>query len=173
MLLDGFDLNLLFSFSSGHAYTYVFRPVGGQVSAYDAGVDYMYDTRSREALEAINASTTPWNYNLDMRIDKSFRFGNYGLTVFARVRNLLDARNILNVYQATGSADDDGFISDAVYAQGFIDLWGQDADGDGVTDYEEMYRAINIDNDESYRAYTGEYLVSSPRQAFLGIEVNF
>ena len=113
------------------------------------------------------------SYNLDMRIDKSFRFGNYGLTVFARVRNLLDARNILNVYQATGSADDDGFISDAVYAQGFIDLWGQDADGDGVTDYEEMYRAINIDNDESYRAYTGEYLVSSPRQAFLGIEVNF
>ncbi|MBH09836.1 MAG: hypothetical protein CMG74_05655 [Candidatus Marinimicrobia bacterium] len=173
MLLDGLDVNFLFSFSSGHAYTFVFRPVGGQVSAYDAGVDYMYDTRSREALEAVNSSTTPWNYNLDLRIDKNFRFGNYGLTVFARVRNLLDARNILNVYQATGSADDDGFISDAVYSGSFVELWGQDSDGDGVTDYEEMYRAINIDNDESYRAYTGEDLVSSPRQAFLGIEVNF
>ena len=54
-----------------------------------------------------------------------------------------------------------------------MDLWGQDTDGDGVTDYEEMYTAINIDNDESYRVYTGEYLVSSPRQAFLGIELNF
>jgi len=36
-----------------------------------------------------------------------------------------------------------------------------------------MYRAINIDNDESYRVYTDEYLVSSPRQAFIGIEINF
>ena len=61
MMLDGLDINLLYTFSSGHAYTYVFRPVGGQVSAYDAGVDYMFDTRSREALEAINSSTTPWN----------------------------------------------------------------------------------------------------------------
>ena len=173
MFLNGLDANLLFSFSSGHAYTYVFRPVGGQVNAYDAGVDYMFDTRSREALEAINASTTPWNYNLDLRLDKSFSFGDYGLTVFARVRNLLDARNVLNVYQATGSADDDGFISDAVYSDAFVSLWGDDSDGDGVTDYEEMYRAINIDNDESYRVYTDEYLVSSPRQAFIGIEINF
>ena len=42
MFLNGLDANLLFSFSSGHAYTYVFRPVGGQVNAYDAGVDYMF-----------------------------------------------------------------------------------------------------------------------------------
>ena len=77
------------------------------------------------------------------------------------MRNLLDARNVLNVYQATGSADDDGFISDAVYSDAFVSLWGDDPDGDGVTDYEEMYRAINIDNDESYRVYTDEYLVSS------------
>ena len=89
------------------------------------------------------------------------------------MRNLLDARNVLNVYQATGSADDDGFISDAVYSDAFVSLWGDDSDGDGVTDYEEMYRAINIDNDESYRVYTDEYLVSSPRQAFIGIEINF
>ena len=77
-MLDGLDINLLYTFSSGHAYTYVFRPVGGQVSAYDAGVDYMFDTRSREALEAINSSTTPWNYNLDLRVDKTFNLAGYG-----------------------------------------------------------------------------------------------
>ena len=49
MFLNGLDANLLFSFSSGHAYTYVFRPVGGQVNAYDAGVDYMFDTRRRSS----------------------------------------------------------------------------------------------------------------------------
>jgi len=172
-LLDGLGSNLLFTFNSGHNFTYVYRPVGGQVSAYNVGVDYMLDTRSRQALEPIGASQTPWVYNLDLKLDKRFAFGNYGLTVFARVNNLLDRRNALNVYQATGSADDDGFISDDVYSQSFIDLYGDDPDGDGVTDYEEMYRAINIDNDESYRTQVGGRLISAPRQVFIGFSVDF
>ena len=133
----------------------------------------MLDTRSRQALEPIGASTTPWVYNLDLKLDKRFAFGNYGLTVFARFNNLLDRRNALNVYQATGSADDDGFYGNGTYSQSFIDLYGQDPDGDGVTDYEEMYKAINIDNDESYRTQVGERLTSAPRQVFLGFSVDF
>jgi len=171
--LNGLGSNMLFTFNSGHAYTYVWRPVGGQISAFNAGVDYMNDTRSRQALEPIGASTTPWVYNLDLKLDKQFSFGNYGLTVFARVNNLLDRRNALNVYQASGSADDDGFYGNQVYSQAFIDQYGDDPDGDGVTDYEEMYKAINIDNDESYRTSVGNRLVSAPRQVFLGLSVNF
>ena len=172
-LLDGLGSNMLFTFNSGHNFTYVYRPVGGQVSAFDAGVDYMDDTRSRQALESIGASQTPWVYNLDLKLDKRFAFGDYGVTVFARVNNLFDRRNALNVYQATGSADDDGFISSEVYSQAFIDLYGDDPDGDGVTDYEEMYRAINIDNDESYRTSVGDRLISAPRQAFVGFSFDF
>lgn len=171
--LDGLGSNLLFTFNSGHAFTYVYRPVGGQVSAFDAGVDYMDDTRSRQALEPVGASTTPWVYNLDLKLDKDFTFGNYSLKVFARVNNLLDRRNALNVYQATGSASDDGFYGNEVYSESFVDLYGDDPDGDGVTDYEEMYRAINIDNDESYRLATGDNLISAPRQVFLGFAINF
>ena len=170
---DGLGANLLFTFNSGHAYTYVYRPVGGQISAYDAGVDYMYDTRSRQALEAIGSSTTPWVYNMDMKMDKKFNIGGVGLTVFARVNNLLDRRNVLNVYQATGSGTDDGFYGNEVYSQSFIDLYGEDLDGDGVTDYEDMYRAINIDNDESYRTQIGNRLISAPRQVFLGLSFDF
>jgi len=108
-----------------------------------------------------------------LKLDKRFAFGDYGVTVFARVNNLFDRRNALNVYQATGSADDDGFISSEVYSQAFIDLYGDDPDGDGVTDYEEMYRAINIDNDESYRTSVGDRLISAPRQAFVGFSFDF
>ena len=172
-MLDGLGSNLLFTYNSGHAFTYVYRPVGGQVSAFDAGVDYMLDTRSRQALEPIGASTTPWVYNLDLKLDKRIAFGDYGFTVFARVNNLLDRRNALNVYQATGSADDDGFYGNGTYSQSFIDQYGQDPDGDGVTDYEEMYKAINIDNDESYRTQVGGRLTSAPRQVFLGFSVDF
>jgi len=171
--LNGLGSNLLFTFNSGHAFTYVWRPVGGQISAFNAGVDYMNDTRSRQALEPIGASTTPWVYNLDLKLDKQFSFGNYGLTVFARVNNLLDRRNALNVYQASGSADDDAFYGNQVYSQAFIDQYGDDPDGDGVTDYEDMYKAINIDNDESYRTSVGDRLISAPRQVFLGLSVNF
>jgi len=171
--LNGLGSNMLFTFNSGHAFTYVWRPVGGQISAFNAGVDYMNDTRSRQALEPIGASTTPWVYNLDLKLDKQFSFGNYRLTVFARVNNLLDRRNALNVYQASGSADDDGFYGNQVYSQAFIDQYGDDPDGDGVTDYEEMYKAINIDNDESYRTSVGNRLISAPRQVFLGLSVNF
>ncbi len=172
-ILNGLGSNLLFTFNSGHSFTYVYRPAGGQVDAYDAGVDYMNDTRSREALESVGASTTPWVYNLDFKLDKNISLGNYNLTLFARVNNLLDRRNALNVYQATGSADNDGYITNGVYSQGFNDLYGQDPDGDGVTDYEEMYNAININNDESYRTEVGDRLISAPRQVFIGFSFNF
>ena len=46
----------------------------------------MSDTRSRQALEPVGASTTPWVYNLDLKLDKDFTFGGYQLKVFARVR---------------------------------------------------------------------------------------
>ena len=104
----------------------------------------MLDTRSRQALEPIGSSTTPWVYNLDLKMDKRFNIAGYGLTVFARINNLLDRRNAINVYQATGSASDDGFYGNEVYSQSFIDLYGQDPDGDGVTDYEEMLSLIHI-----------------------------
>ncbi len=172
-VFENLGANVLFNFSSGHAYTHVYRPVGGQVDAYDAGVDYMLDTRSREALEPIGDSQTPWIFNTDLRMDKTFSVSMVDVTVFMRVNNLFDRRNVLNVYQATGSGDDDGFITDPVYSQSFIDLYGGDVDGNGVDDYVELYQAVNIDNDESYRTDIGGRLISAPRQIFLGLTVNF
>lgn len=68
---------------------------------------------------SINGARLPWNFNVDMRIDKSFTL-NKGedknplyLNVYFRVQNLFDTRNVIEVYSATGSADDDGFIASA------------------------------------------------------------
>ncbi|HZV68012.1 MAG TPA: TonB-dependent receptor [Saprospiraceae bacterium] len=65
---------------------------------------------------AINGARLPWNFSLDLRVDKSFSllgeqaqhpmFAN----VYLRVENLLDARNIIGVYKASGSPYDDGFL---------------------------------------------------------------
>jgi hypothetical protein len=49
---------------------------------------------------------------VDARIDKSISFSkNFNLNVFLRVQNLLDKQNIADVYNASASAEDDGFLS--------------------------------------------------------------
>ncbi|MEM1122396.1 MAG: TonB-dependent receptor, partial [Bacteroidota bacterium] len=66
---------------------------------------------------AINGARLPWNFTLNLRADKNFKISPPSaerplfLNVYCRVQNLLDARNILGVYPATGSPDDDGFLA--------------------------------------------------------------
>ena len=63
---------------------------------------------------AINGARQPWNFTVNLRVDKSFRIQEkYYMNVYLRVSNLLDRRNIIAVYSATGSATDDGFLRSA------------------------------------------------------------
>ncbi|MEO0725444.1 MAG: carboxypeptidase regulatory-like domain-containing protein [Bacteroidota bacterium] len=63
---------------------------------------------------AINGARKPWNTTLNLRIDKNFNIGkNLGLNVYLRISNLLDTRNIINVYEVTGDPEGDGFLRSA------------------------------------------------------------
>ncbi|GAB4369118.1 MAG: hypothetical protein Kow0042_10660 [Calditrichia bacterium] len=164
-ILQRLGLNTIFTFSSGHPFTFVFVPPGGQVGAYEAGVDYMLDTRSRQALEPIGSSVTPWTFNVDLRIDKTFTLmNNLDVNVYARITNLLNTRNVLNVYERTGNAYDDGFLSDPVYSETTINTYGGQ-------DYIEMYRRINLENGQAYWDIVGRQLWGHPRQIFFGIKL--
>ncbi len=60
---------------------------------------------------SINGARKPWNLTLNLRVDKNFTIAEkYNFNVYCRVSNLLDRRNVINVYQVTGSATDDGFL---------------------------------------------------------------
>ena len=64
----------------------------------------------------INGARLPWSVNLDMRIDKTFPISKnpkrpLDINVYFRVQNLLDTRNVAQVYSATGAANDDGYIA--------------------------------------------------------------
>lgn len=173
-ILENLGVNLLFNFSSGHSWTAVFRPGAlGQAEYYDVGVDYMNDTRNRQAIEPIGASQTPWTFNTDLRIDKRIPLGFANVTVFARVTNLFNRRNVVNVYQFTGSPDDDGWLTTPGIADDAIALVGGDFNENGVDDYVELYNAINIDNDEAWRTQIGGRLITAPRQIFVGLTLNF
>ena len=163
VVFEQFGINLMYRFTSGHPYTLV-KNVGGQSGPYDSGVDYMYDTRSRVALEPINASTTPWTSNVDLRIDKSFDISKQmKITVYARVTNLFNTKNVLNVYQQTGDDVDDGFITDPQQYQQFVERYGEG--------YLDLYKAINTTNGSAYLSQLGRELWGHPRQILFGLKL--
>jgi hypothetical protein len=68
-----------------------------------------------------NGSRLPWQFRLDFVIDKDITF-NIGqgenqrkgfLNVYFRINNLLNQKNVLGVYPATGNPDDDGYLAAA------------------------------------------------------------
>lgn len=167
-ILQELGANFLLSFNSGHPFTRVNIAGLGQVSPYDAGVDYMLDTRSRLAAEPRGSSTTPWNFNVDFELDKTFRLlDKLGANVYMRVTNLFNTRNVINVYQLTGSAEDDGFISNPELAGPFINAANRGAK------YVALYNAINIENGQSYWDSIGLQLWGQPRQIFFGIKLTY
>ncbi len=98
-ILANFGINLQATAVSGRPYTSTQTPLelGGTVTE-----------------GSLNGSRLPWTFRLDLRVDKTFTINDrYGLNVYMRVFNLLDRQNVLNVYSATGSPTDDGFLASA------------------------------------------------------------
>lgn len=121
--------NIDFRYSSGSQYNGP-RWFGADVFA-DAGISLQanaasgrpYTKRSKPEQygasgigSSINGSRLPWNFSVDMRIDKSFSIGGVDnpsplfANVYLRVENVFDTKNIIGVYTASGSAYDDGFL---------------------------------------------------------------
>jgi len=111
-------------------------------------------------------SRLPWQFRLDLRVDKDFYFkskaGNGDnqkrtyMNVYFQVLNLLNTKNVVNVYPYTGNADDDGYLSAP-----------------------EWQRQINsqIDPQSFYDLYSvfvdSPFNYSAPRQIRLGLIFNF
>jgi hypothetical protein len=126
----------------------------------------MIDTRTREAAEPLGSSTTPWNFNIDLRLDKTFNvYDKLLATVYVRVNNLLNTKNVVNVFQTTGTATDDGYISDPTRYATNVQVYGPR--------YLDMYRAINIENAQAYLSQTATELYGTPRQIWFGLKFSY
>jgi hypothetical protein len=165
-ILERFGANLLLTFNSGHPYTLA-RDLGlGQNSAWTGGLIPFRDTRGRRPIGPVNSSTTPWQFNLDLRVDKTVSISDFDVNFYVYVTNLLNTKNVINVYQKTGNAYDDGFL--------------QSSDGKSIISKEryterfaDLYRALNLGNRQSAFANYGYDLFSAPRQIRVGVKVNF
>jgi hypothetical protein len=111
-------------------------------------------------------SRLPWQFRLDLRVDKDIYFNlkktnddnakKVFMNVYLQVLNLLDTKNIINVYPYTGNANDDGYLSAPEWQR-------QISNQVDPTSLRELY-GIFVDNPGNY---------SSPRQIRLGLTFNF
>jgi len=130
-ILANMGVNLLATAGSG-------TPYSRQLNATRAA---MFGINNRAYLEgSINGSRLPWTYRMDMRVNKSFdiKWGeeedvkSASVNVYLQVQNLLNTANIVDVYQFTGNANDDGYlttavgvsdIEDQINPQSFVDMY--------------------------------------------------
>ncbi|WP_337873169.1 TonB-dependent receptor [Ignavibacterium sp.] len=168
-ILERLGFNLLLTFNSGHPFTYSQWTGLGQSSAWTGGLTPIGtgDTRGRRPIGPINSAKTPWVYNIDFRIDKTVTIYNLDVNFYIQVFNLLNTKSVINVYDKTGNAFDDGFLS-TTDAQTLIQ-----GDPARYERFADLYRAINLENRQAAFQVYGFDLFGSPRQLRIGVWINY
>ena len=121
---------------------------------------------------SLNGSRYPWQFRVDMRIDKNIpltwggkqdgdKAKHTNLNIYVQVLNLFNTQNIINVHNYTGSPKDDGYLASAFGINEINGKYAQSAAyGQGFT---TLYNAKLAD---------GRYY-SMPRQIRIGLQFDF
>ncbi|MCB2221376.1 MAG: carboxypeptidase-like regulatory domain-containing protein [Bacteroidetes bacterium] len=141
-----------------------FQLTGGSGTPYTAqeNITSIRSGGTRVLKGTINGSRLPWQFRLDMRLDKDIYLNqesgnkNMYLNIYLQVLNVLDTKNVLGVYPATGVPDDDGYLAAAE--------WQREINEQLDPISYRMYYALRLDNPGNY---------SSPRQIRIGVLFNF
>jgi hypothetical protein len=131
------------------------------------------DFNGQPMIGSINGSRLPWNYELNLKLDKSLKIATIGkkkdnegnsisggrpffVNFYVLVTNLLNTRNILGAYRFTGLGDDDGFLTSPQGIQYLSTLQFQES-------VQTLYqiRLLNPDN------------FNNPRRINLGLTFDF
>lgn len=98
-----------------------------------------------------NSQNQPWTFRIDMRADKTINIReNMNVNIYVWVLNLLDRKNVIDVFNATGQADDGGYLSTEAAAS--------------LTTRQIQQYQVNYAEGLNY---------DTPRQVRLGIAFNF
>lgn len=154
-ILEDVGFNLSFLLGSGTPYTRWSSAVPTQGG------------NGRSSIQGqINGSSKPWNFRTNLRIDKNIPLSwgkkdsedkkTANLNVYVQVLNLFNTRNILNVYNYTGNAEDDGYLT-STQAQSSLAL------ANSAAAYVDMY-SIRMNSPANYNL---------PRQIRIGVMFEF
>lgn len=157
-LLGDVGANVTFRAGSGTPYS----QQGNITPAAQFGIQ---NTTSLEG--GINAANLPWSFKMDLRVDKNMDVSWGGkkegeekkhanLNIYLQVLNILNTKNILSVYKATGDPTDDGYLSSA---QAQTTISGQNS----PTSFNDLY-SVKLNNPDNF---------SRPRVIRLGLMLSF
>ncbi len=121
-IFENAGINLLINAGSGTPFTVDAFPTR---SAVQIGVNERTSIKG-----GVNTARKPWTLRMDLKIDKTFKVKvgtkeiegkthdiKLPINVYLWIQNLLNNRNVLAVWRATGSPIDDGYISSPVGQQ--------------------------------------------------------
>ncbi len=154
-LLEATGANVTFNAGSG-------TPYSGQ--SLTTGTGLLSGAGSAFLEGSINGARLPWSFRTDLRIDKELvkTFGEgdkartINFTVYFQILNLLNNKNIIAVYRATGNPTDDGYLADARFQNDIIAQQDEQS-------YRELYN-LKISNPNNFNL---------PRQTRLGLILSF
>ena len=95
------NVNAILSFNSGRPYT----PVDQWNILGDNGL-------VADNTGYINSSIGPSNFRIDLKVEKGFAVGNFYITPYLWIENLLDTDNSDRVWRSTGSPSTTGWLND-------------------------------------------------------------
>lgn len=154
--LQSFGVNAIIRAGSGNPYTRQRNTtptaLGGTASFLDG---------------SINGSNKPWQFRIDMRIDKDVMIKwnkpkdgkpakTSMLNIYLDLQNLLNTQNILSVYRKTGNPDDDGYLAAAEFQTSIQSQTDEQS-------FRDLY-AVAVNNPFNY---------SRPRRFRVGLMLNF
>jgi len=157
-ILQNTGLNVVYRAGSGTPYTRKSGSNGENVTNSTVGISNI--------LGQINASRLTWTTTINVKLNRTIdiKFGKgeeedkkeASLNVYIQALNVLNTKNILGVYPATGNADDDGFLANPQTEQ----FLSQQLD---MQSYRDLYSA-KMANPFNY---------ALPRRIRLGVQLNF
>jgi len=149
-ILENFGVNILAQGGSGLPYTpsqIYNEPTTGSVSPIP--------------IDVRNSKNRPWILRVDMKMERAFDVGQFKVTPYLWVMNLLDRDNTLNVWEGTGKANSSGWLETGE-GQVFVNANSTPNDNQGLTG-EEKYRIAQNP--------PGNYDI--PRQILFGVRMSF
>lgn len=154
-LFENMGLNIVTLINSG-------SPYSKQKNINSAA---MISPSSSQMTGTLNGSRKPWTYSLDLQIDRTWelQFGKdenkkkYAyLNVYLRITNLLNHKNVINVYRATGTPNDDGYLAAAEWQNSIQSKLDEQS-------FRDLYK-MSVENPYNY---------SMPRTIRLGVKFDF
>lgn len=154
--LENFGVNAIIRAGSGNPYS---RQSNTTATAIGGGSSFLEGS--------INGSSRPWQFRIDMRVDKDFMI-KWGkdkegkmakrtpLNVYVDIQNLLNTQNVLGVYRKTGNPDDDGYLAAAEHQASIQSQTDEQS-------FRDLY-AVAVNSPFNY---------SLPRRIRLGLVMNF